>query len=61
MTPDLSLLVGFAHGVLVSLRCTCHMSAFGFVDPIRFATCLLPAKLRANFCGLLCTLHKPPS
>ena len=36
MTPDLSHLIGFAHGVLLSWRCTCHMSAFGFADPIRF-------------------------
>ena len=36
MTPDLSFLIGVARGVLLSLRCTCHVSAFGFVDPIRF-------------------------
>ena len=34
MTPDLSFLTGVALGVL-SLRCTCHASDFGFVDPIR--------------------------
>ena len=24
MTPDLSILIGFARGVLLSLRCTCQ-------------------------------------
>ena len=37
MTPDLSFLIGVARGVLLSLRCTRHVSAFGFVDPIRFS------------------------
>ena len=32
MTPDLSLLIV----VLLSLRFTCHVSAIGLVDPIRF-------------------------
>ena len=36
MTPDLSFLSDVACGLFVSLRCTCHVSAFGFVDPIRF-------------------------
>ena len=36
MTPDLRFLIGVARGVLLSLRCMCHVSAFGFVDPIRF-------------------------
>ena len=36
MTPDLSFLIGVARGVLLSSRRTCHVSAFGFVDPIRF-------------------------
>ena len=36
MTPDLSLLIGFARGVLLSFRCVRHVSAFRFVDPIRF-------------------------
>ena len=35
MTPDLSFLIGVARGVLSSLRCMCHVSTFGFVDPIR--------------------------
>ena len=34
MKLDLSFLVGLARGLLLSLRCTCHVSAF--VDPIRF-------------------------
>ena len=34
--PDLGFLIGVARWVLLSLRCTCHLSAFGFVDPIRF-------------------------
>ena len=33
---DLSFLIGVARGVLLSLRCTCHVSAFGVVAPIRF-------------------------
>ena len=36
MTPDPSFLMGVATGVSSSLRCTCHVSAFGFVDPIMF-------------------------
>ena len=36
MTLDLSLLIGFARGMLLSLRCKCHVSAFAFVDPMRF-------------------------
>ena len=38
MAPDLSLLIGFARGVLLSLRCTCRVSAFGFVDLIRLSS-----------------------
>ena len=37
MNPDLNFLIGVTRRVLLSLRCTCHVSAFGFVDPIRFA------------------------
>ena len=36
MNPDLNFLIGVTRGVLLSLRCTCHVSAFGFVDLIRF-------------------------
>ena len=36
MTPDLSFLIAVAFGVLLSLRCMCHVSTFGFADPIRF-------------------------
>ena len=36
MTPDLSFLVGVVRWVLLSLRFMCHVSAFGFVDPVRF-------------------------
>ena len=38
MTLDLSFLMGVARGVSSALRCTCHVSAFGFVDPIMFLT-----------------------
>ena len=38
MTPDLSFLIGLVCecGVFLSVRCRCHVSAFGFVDPVRF-------------------------
>ena len=39
MTTELSFLIGVARGVFLSLRCTCHVSAFGFLDPIRFLSC----------------------
>ena len=35
-TPDLSLLNGFARAVLLSLRGTCHVFAFGLAVPMRF-------------------------
>ena len=38
-TPDLSFLIGVARGVSLSLQCMCHVSAFGFVDPIMLSFC----------------------
>ena len=36
MTLDLSFLIGVARGLSLSLRCMCHVAAFGFVDPIMY-------------------------
>ena len=48
MTPDLSFLIGVARGVLLSLRCTCHVSAFRFVDPIRCTGCYCIVNIPKN-------------
>ena len=37
MTPDISFLIGVARRVLLSLPCTCHVSAFGIADPFMFS------------------------
>ena len=54
MTWDLSLPIGFARDVYFSLRGTCHVSAFGFVDPIRF--CL---RELSNWVSRTSRLHMP--
>ena len=54
MTPDLSLLIGFARGVLLSLRCTCHVSAFGLVDPVRFKIFSLGVAPRIQAAACMC-------
>ena len=72
MTPDLSFLIGVARGVLLSLRCTCHVSAFGFLYPIRYTIsrmadanmwkgCIaLRTPQRGDFGQILKILYKSP-
>ena len=49
MTPDLRFLIGVARGVLLSLRCTCYVSAFGFLSvfsPVGHAETVIRHTLR---------------
>ena len=56
MTPDLSFLIGVVRGVLLSLRCMCHVSAFGFVDPISFFFAHTGAKQKRSLLLMLTRL-----
>ena len=59
MTPALSFLISFARAVLLYLRCTCHVSAFGFVDPIRLSGTLKRCRMLLFSLPILTRLQLP--